>query len=97
MALEKDHHLLDRALLGPRRANHLHPLAPHPRHLDQPTGVVVDHVERLRTKVPHNAFGRNPCPRPLISPLPKYFSIPATVAGSTVRIICTVNCLPYSW
>jgi hypothetical protein len=56
-SLEEDHHLLDRLLLLPRRADQLRPLRAEPGHLDQPLRSRLDDLQRLQAEVLHDPLG----------------------------------------
>ena len=58
-ALQEDHHLLDRLLLGPGGGDHRGPLGAQPVDLDQPAGLVLDDVHDVHAEMRDHAFGHH--------------------------------------
>ena len=58
-ALQEDHHLLDRLLLGPRGGDHRGALGSQAVDLDQPGGRVLDDVHDVDAEVRDHPFGHH--------------------------------------
>ena len=58
-ALQEDHHLLDRLLLGPGGGDHRGALGAQPVDLDQPARLVLDDVHDVHAEVRDHAFGHH--------------------------------------
>jgi hypothetical protein len=56
-ALQEDHHLLDGLLLGPGGGDHGRPFGAKPRDLDQPFGVLLDHLQGGLAEVVDDPLG----------------------------------------
>ena len=59
VAVEKDHHVLNRSLLLPGLDNAINPLLADAQHLAQPFRLLVDHVQGLRAEAVNDAFGHH--------------------------------------
>ena len=57
VALQKDHHLLDRFLLDPGGVDHRHSFLADPAHFGQPLRMAVNNIERFGAKMGDDALG----------------------------------------
>ena len=81
--LQEQHDVADLALFVPRLLDHRNPLFADALHSQQRARLVLDDLQRLQAEQLHHPL----CitgPTPLISPLPRYFSMAKAVAGLLV-------------